>query len=145
MEEIYSEVNEILNLLGKSYIDRLPKKLYNLILESEDKEHKVKFKSIDEISINNCKKETIDIIALFHLNYWCENEEEKEELNKKLMDNYIINEQLKKEKFDLENIFKNKSKEIMVEQEDKKELIEYKPQNFIQRLFNKIKNLFIKK
>lgn len=145
MEEIYSEVNEILNLLGKSYIDRLPKKLYNLILESEDKEHKVKFKSIDEISINNCKKETIDIIALFHLNYWCENEEEKEYLNKKLMDNYIINEQLKNEKFDLENIFKNKSKEIMVEQEDKKELIEYKPQNFIQRLFNKIKNLFIKK
>ena len=34
---VYSEVYEILNILGKKYIDKLPKDLYNLIDESRDK------------------------------------------------------------------------------------------------------------
>lgn len=141
MGEIYSEVNEILNLLGKYYIDRLPKKLYDLILNSKNNEYQAKFKSIEEISINNCNKEAIDMIALFHLNYWCENQEERQELNKKLSDNYIKNEEEKRTQFNPDKIFKNHNQKqefaTNTDMEKYKEPIFKKIIKLIKRIFSR--------
>ena len=43
----YSEVYEILNLLGKKYIDKIPKKLYYFFEEERDKSYS------KEISFND--------------------------------------------------------------------------------------------
>ncbi len=34
-KEIYSEVYQVLNLLGNEYIDKLPKSLFNMLEEKE--------------------------------------------------------------------------------------------------------------
>ena len=51
-----------------------------------------------------------------------------------------------REKYNPDNIFKNKNKEKEVEQiaEEITAIVEYKKENFIQKLLNKIKRLFTK-
>ena len=76
-KEIYSELYQILNLLGAQYIDKLPKSLVNMLEEKRDINYNPKY--IDDLPLlkQNIRKETISIIVLLHLNYWCENEDEK--------------------------------------------------------------------
>lgn len=136
MEKIYSEVNEILNLLGSFYINMLPKDLYDLITNSKDKNYKVKFNSLENISTDNCSKEAIDMIALFHLNYWCTSEQEKENLNELLNNNYTQNEEAKKEKYNYNNLFNSESKsELQIE-----DLTIQNNLSFFQKIINKLKN-----
>lgn len=136
MEKIYSEVNEILNLLGSFYINMLPKDLYDLITNSKDKNYKVKFNSLENISTDNCSKEAIDMIALFHLNYWCTSEQEKENLNELLNNNYTQNEEAKKEKYNYNNLFNAESKsELQIE-----DLTIQNNLSFFQKIINKLKN-----
>lgn len=135
MDKIYSEVNEILNLLGESYINKLPKDLYSLILDSKDKNYTAPFNSIEDISINNCSKEAIDMIALFHSNYWCVDDEEKQNLSKILNDNYIKNENSKKAKYDY-NIFNQEN----INQSQNKDLVVNHNQSFFHKIIAKLKN-----
>ena len=44
-KETYSEVYSILNLLGESYITKLPKSLYNMIIEEKLNEYNPKYSS----------------------------------------------------------------------------------------------------
>ncbi len=46
------------------------------------------------------------MIALLHINYWCESKEEKEELNQIFENNFVKNEREKREKYNSDNIFK---------------------------------------
>lgn len=142
MDKIYTEVNEILNLLGTSYIERLPKDLYSLILDSKDENYKANFSSIEDISTNNCSKEAIDMIALFHANYWCNNEEEKQTLNQTLNNNYIKNEKNKAEKYNYNNIFnqeenRNTENTNTLKTED---LVISPKESFFKKIINKLKH-----
>ena len=76
-KETYSEVYSILNLLGESYITKLPKSLYNMILEEKSNEYNPQYSSSIALEQQNIKKEALSMIALFHLNYWCNSQEEK--------------------------------------------------------------------
>ena len=76
-KEIYSEVYSILNMLDKSYITRLPEKLYMMIQKEKSNKYNPQYDPNIDLSEQNIKKETLSIIALFHLNYWCNSQEEK--------------------------------------------------------------------
>lgn len=138
MDKIYKEVYEILNLLGNTYISKLPTRLYSLICEFKSNDYNVKFNSLESISKNNCSKEAISMITLLHLNYWCRTEEEKKELEKMLNQNSIENENLKRKMFNPDTIFTNtKSKDINELSTECISLIQYKHDT----LFNKIKKI----
>ncbi len=137
---IYTEVYNILNLLGKEYINKLPKSLYEIIEKNSIENRKIKYKSLDEINKNNVSKASISMIALFHINYWCENQEEKDSLNLIFKNNYINNENEKRKKYNPDNIFTKKS--IKINNTEETNLpVTIKKESF----FRKIINFFFKK
>ena len=137
--EIYSEVYQVLNLLGNEYIDKLPNSLLNMLKEKRNINYNPQY--IEDIPLNkqNIKKETLAIIALLHLNYWCENEKERLELKQILKNNEEMYQQELRNKYNPENMFiKNKQEKIV---ENQVSLIEYKEPLF-KRFISKIKSIF---
>lgn len=148
VKDIYSEVYAILNMLGKEYIDKLPKDIYNIIKEEKSTEYNPVYETTVALDKQDVKKETISIIAFLHLNYWC-NEEEKIKLRELFDENEDkYQEELKQQE---EQEVEQEDEEI---QEDNNEIeigkeflsmIVYKEENFAQRIFNKIRKLFSRK
>lgn len=85
-KETYSEVYSVLELLGEDYIRKLPSKMYNMIEEERLKEYNPSYSM--PLKKESIKKEALAIIAVLHLNYWCETEEEKSRLNNLFENNY---------------------------------------------------------
>ena len=138
-KEIYSEVYQVLNLLGNEYINKLPNSLLNMLKEKRNINYNPQY--IEDIPLNkqNIKKETLAIIALLHLNYWCENEKEKTELKQALKNNEDRYQQEIRNKYNPENMFiKNKQEKIV---ENQVSLIEYKEPLF-KKIIRKIKSIF---
>lgn len=79
-KETYSELYQILNFLGNEYIDKLPKSLFNMLKEKRDTNYNPQYTDNMPLCKQSIKEETIAIMVLLHLNYWCENEKEKLEL-----------------------------------------------------------------
>ena len=94
----------------------------------------------------NIKKESISIIALFHLNYWCNSEEEKIKLHEIFNENEEKYQLKLKEMYNPDNVFQNKKKENeqKVIKQKQVAMIEYK-ETFFKKIFNTIKDFFIKK
>ena len=138
-KEIYSEVYQVLNLLGNEYIDKLPNSLLNMLKEKRNISYTPQY--IEDIPLNkqNIKNETLAIIALLHLNYWCENEKEKIELKQILKNNEDKYQQELRNKYNTENIFKKHKRENIVEAQVS--MIEYKEPLF-KRFISKIKSIF---
>lgn len=139
-KEIYSEVYQVLNFLGNEYIDKLPKSLVNMLEKKRDINYEPKYTEDIPLNKQNIKKETISIIALLHLNYWCENENEKFELKQIFKNNEDMYENELRKKYNPDNIFKKHVQEKIIKNEVA--LVEYKEPIF-KRLINKIKSLFI--
>lgn len=138
-KEIYSEVYQVLNLLGNEYIDKLPSSLLNMLKEKRNIDYNPQY--IEDIPLNkqNIKKETLAIIALLHLNYWCDSEKEKLELKQILKNNEDNYQQELRNKYDPDEIFKKHKQENIVENEVS--MIEYKEPLF-KKFISKIKSIF---
>lgn len=103
--EIYSEVYSILNLLGDKYINRLPQVLYNMIKIEKLNTYNPHYDKTVSLTEQNVKKESLSIIALLHINYWCERNLYKEELNKIFIDNENKYQEELREKYNPDNLF----------------------------------------
>ena len=84
---------------------------------------------------------------MLNLQYWCEDEEEKQRLKKIYSDNEIKHQQKLREMYNPEDVFKAKQKQEQIENEISSEetqenvaMVEYKKETFI----DKIKKFFIK-
>ena len=141
-QEIYSEVYSILNLLGESYIKKLPVSLFNMIKEEKRQDYNPKYDSKINLEQQNMKRETLSMIALFHLNYWCNSDEEKNELKTLFKTNEEKHQAEIREKYNPDNLFKKRSlqqEENVVTNEVA--MVEYK-ESIFKRFINKIKNIF---
>lgn len=138
-KEIYSEVYQVLNLLGNEYINKLPNSLLNMLKEKRNINYNPQY--IEDIPLNkqNIRKETLAIIALLYLNYWCDNEKEKLELKQILKNNEDRYQQELRNKYNPEDIFKKNKQENIVE--NQVSMIEYKEPLF-KRFISKIKSIF---
>lgn len=138
-KEIYSEVYQVLNLLGNEYIDKLPNSLLNMLKEKRNTNYNPQY--IEDIPLNkqNIRKETLAIIALLHLNYWCDNEKEKLELKQILKNHEDKYQQELRNKYNSEDIFKKHIQENIVK--NQVSMIEYKEPLF-KRIISKIKSIF---
>ena len=146
-KETYSEVYSILNMLGENYITKIPSKLYQMIKEEKSNEYNPQYDFTIALEQQNIKKEALSMIALFHLNYWCNSEAEKWELRDLLKENEIKYQSELREKYNPDNIFKNRKKEGTISENNisERSIIEYTEKNFFQKIFEKIKHLFKRK
>lgn len=138
----YSEVYEILNLLEEEYREKVPKNIIKFFEEERLKDYKPQIVIDVPLIEQNLKRETIVLLAVLNLNYWCATPEEKQEV----LDELTKNEKEKQEfldKYNPDNLFK-KRQENKQEYSAQKEIsvIEYKKPNFIQKLLNKIARFF---
>lgn len=145
VKDIYSEVYAILNMLGKEYINKLPKNIYNIIKEEKSTEYNPVYATTVALDRQKVKKEAISIIAFLHLNYWCD-EEEKIKLRELFDENeYKFQEELKHlEEKEEENDEIQEDDEIEIGKEFLS-MIMYKEENFVKKIFNKIRKLFSRK
>ena len=120
----YSEVYAILNMLEGEYRERVPRKIIDFFEEERDKEYNPIIDVNIPLEKQNLRRKTIVLLAI-------KNEELKRIKEKELTENYNINNLFKK----IEN---NENKTEV-------SLIEYKKQNFIQKIISKIKSLFRRK
>lgn len=83
-KESYSEVFEIINLLGNEYKNKIPKKLYKFIEEHRDKKYIPKFhlKNIESLNCSSVSRKAIAIIAFLNQNYWNQDQNNIEKLGK---------------------------------------------------------------
>ena len=71
-KKVYSEVYQVLNVLGDEYIRRLPKSLYNMLEEKRDTTYNPKYRDEITLDMQNINKESLNILALLQFNYWCD-------------------------------------------------------------------------
>ena len=143
-KEIYSEVYQVLNLLGNEYIDKLPISLINMLRQKREVNYNPQY--TDDIPLNeqNIKKETMAIIVLLYLNYWCEDENEITEVKHILKNNEDKYQLELRKKYNPDNIFKNhkqEHKQVNNNIVDETAMIPYKKSIFM-KIINKIKSIF---
>lgn len=142
-QEMYSEVYSILNLLGSSYITKLPKSLFKMIEEEKSSTYNLQYSEDQSLSEQNIKRESLSMIALFHLNYWCNSDEEKEQLKQLLKNNEEKHQAEIREKYNPDNLFKNNKQETIQEanvNSNNLAIVEYK-ESILKKFINKIKSL----
>ena len=132
----YSEVYAILNLMNPKYINKIPSRLKLIIKEEMDKEYKPEIKYDIPLTEQKLNKKTFTILAMLNLNFWCETQEHKNELIKLYANNDRIKEEELREKYNPDNLFKNKETKIETV-ENTVAMVEYK-----ESIFTKIKNWF---
>lgn len=139
----YTEVNCLLEYLPQSYIDKLPKKLIELIQNQSNKQYNINIDTNKSLLEQNFSKKAKDLIAVIKYNYWS-TDEEKQQLQQIFYDNENKYQKELSEKYDLNNIFKKKESKIEMPQiENDVQMVVYKENIFI-RIFNKLKNLIKK-
>lgn len=141
MSRAYSEVYALLEVSGDEYKRKLPEKIYSAIRDNRDISYNPEYRANQEITANNISKEALALIAALNFQYWCEDEEEKARLKQK----YVENGKKEQEQYSYENLFKKEEKKEISSVEDEQQenaMIEYKKENFIKKLINKIKDLF---
>lgn len=133
----YAEVDAILDLLEIEYVKKVPSKIRFFLKNEKDQDY------IPEINkeLSGISRETISLLTLLQINYWCENEEEKQNILNELSENDRIKEELRK-KYDIDNLFKNRVTITSNEIKQQTDLTKYKEERFINRILNKIKSLF---
>lgn len=144
-KQAYSEVDEFIELLDDIHKNEIPKKIRDFFREEKDTSYVKNINPKIHIGKQNLKDETLAIIALLNLEYWCKDEEEKERLKKIYFENEQKYQEDLRKKYNPENLFKNKGKEVKNIILASQEMISYKPKSLIQKLFEKIKSIFIKK
>ena len=146
--QAYSEIDEFLELLTEDERNEIPLKLRELFKREKDPEYKKGINPNIPIKDQNLKSETLALIALLNLQYWCKDENEKERLKKIYADNEKKYQDELREKYNPDNIFKKAeelNKDVMEEHADltkeNTQLVEYN-ENFIKKIFKKFLKIF---
>ena len=102
-------------------------------------------KNTQNINLKNIISEDAKtILSLIYRDYLVSDEERIALLNEEKIKR-INYEQLLREKYNSDNLFKNRPKVTEDSSIEKLSMIEYKEKNFIQKIFDKIINLFKRK
>lgn len=137
----YSEVYEILNLIGKEYKDKIPNQLLQIIVDGMDKDYKPIIDIKMPLKEQNIKQRTFDILGMIKLNYWCENETEKKEFLNKIDENDKKRQEDLREKYNPDNIFRNDN---MIQETEETALVEVKEEKWYKKIFNLFKKFLNK-
>lgn len=137
----YSEIYEILNLMEDEDKERVPQEVRDFFEEQRMKEYKPNIRTDIPLTEQNLRRETVVLLTILVINYWCDSEEEKQSFIDELEKNEKIKKELQ-EKYNPDNLFKNRKKtkeDVVMEQVENVEMIQYK-----ENLFTKLKKWFEK-
>ena len=142
-KQAYSEIDEFLSLLDEKTRNEVPSKLREFFKKEKDNNYHKGINPNIPIKEQNLKNETLALIALLNLQYWCKDENEKERLKQVYANNENQYQEELREKYNPDNIFKKNNNQKQVEDkiEEPKQLVEYK-ENIIKKIFEKVLKFF---
>jgi len=144
----YTEVLEIIKYFSKQEYEKIPKEKIEFYKKNRDKNYNFKINPTIDLDKQNISKEANAIIINLYKDYYA-TEEQKIKIDQILKLNQEKKEQEKLEKYNPDNIFKNKPKEIdniagALNEEEENKLIKYKKEKWYQKIIKKILSFFQK-
>jgi len=139
--QAFAEVLEVLKHTSKSIVEKIPEKFIMFLKDNKDNEY---IADIDFSKPNwedEVKQETQAILALIYRDYIV-SPEKKSELIREEQEEQIRIEKEIREKYNPDNIFKNKKEETVIENTNLP--VEIKKETFFKKLISFIKELFNK-
>ena len=138
-----AEVIYYLKGIKQEDINKIPKKLLQYLNDNASKEYKCDFDYNKPLKDLNLLDETRGIIGMICYNYWCINEIQKKQYIDKLNINEPKYQEFLHEKYNPDNLFKNKNEKNIEEPIKTTEMIEYK-ETLFKKIIIRIKNFFHK-
>ncbi len=132
----YTQVLEILKTLPKEELSKIPTEEIEFLKENCDKDYKYTLNT-ERFQIS---RKAYAILVVYFKKYFA-TEIQKQKLNIILKNNQIEIDKEKREKYGVENLFKENNPKQ--EQTKKLEIVPYK-ENFFRKILTKIKKIFIK-
>ncbi len=146
-KEVCTELSTIIKYMPKEYQNKIPTNVVGFFEENKSNNYSVNINPNNIFDKSNIKKETLAIIAMLNIKYWCPNENLKKQLIKKYNENEKQYQKEIREVYNSDNLFKNRNKNSDISEVNEVEntvtMVEYK-ESFISRIINKIKQLFKK-
>lgn len=75
--QAYTEIDNFIELLDENERNKIPERLRMFFKKKKDNNYKKEIDINIPIQYQNLKQETLAIIAILNLEYWCEDKEEK--------------------------------------------------------------------
>ena len=143
LSEAAVEFNRILEYTSEDLKNKIPKKFLDFLQSIQSKTYKFEYDKTKKLDEQKLKPKTRGLIALVYQDYIC-NDTEKEEYIQKSQKIIKQIEENKREKYNPNDIFKDKKIENDRDTTNTVEIVEYK-ESIIKRIIRKIKNIFTKK
>lgn len=136
------EVLDILKHTREEDVNKIPRKFIEFLENNKSETYIADLDHTKAIKEMDLKPKTQALLGLIYLKYWAD-EEGKRAFKKKAKENEIKYQEELREKYNTDNLFKNK-KEIIKDENIKEEMVlqTIQHETFIQRIINKIKGIF---
>lgn len=134
LSKAYAEVDTILSFMEIQFIEKVPKKLRETIKNEKSKEYHPKIDKSIPLDEQNLERKTYAILAMLDLQYWCNTEEEKQEMLSMYANNDKKYQEELRQKYNPDNIFPNRTTE-----KESTSLVVYPKEGWIKRLINRMK------
>ena len=141
--QAYSEIDEFLGLLSEEQRNKIPQKLREFFKEEKDGNYEKRIDPKEPIKNQNLKEETLGIIALLNLQYWCEYETEKQRLKEVYAKNEKVYQEMLQVAFNPDDIFKKRTQPVENEQVENTTMVVYK-ESFFKKIIGKLKKIFFR-
>ena len=138
-QEAFAEVDEILKMMPIDLLSKIPVQFREIISKNKAKDYMVKIKEPLEEEL--LKEETVVILGLIYRDFLA-SPEEREELQLKDAEELKRIELEMQQQYDIDNVFKKRKNAL--DDTASTDLIVYKEQGFLKKLFNVIKGIFKK-
>lgn len=143
--EAFEEIYEIFNLMPKELLNKIPTKFYEMIEEERDINYSPNIQ--EPLEKQKLKNETIIILGLIYRDFLCSPDEKKrlqEKDAKELQEDEKTLEEEIREKYNPDDIFKNRNRIIPEETQTSEEtrMTVVQEEKWYKKIFNLIKNLF---
>ena len=140
-KKAYVEILEILKRVDKKLVDKIPQKLIDFLNKNKDEEYYFKYDDTKRLKEQKLSSITLDLLGMLDLNYWCENEEEKQKLIKKYSEKEKKYQDELREKYNPDNIFEKRKVDTTPVAENM-QIAEYKEPTWYKKIFEKILSIF---
>ena len=140
IRQAYSEVDDFLELLDSQTREKVPENIRRLFKEEKDLEYGKHIDINIPIDEQDLKEDTLAIIAMLNLKYWCKDEAEKERLISVYKKNEEKYQELLQIEFDENLVFEKKEEINKIDEEN--EILRINNQSFMSVVWNKIKRIF---
>lgn len=138
------QINEIIKYMTPNLKARIPKKFISYFENNKSKDYNWKIDEAIPLEKQNLLPTTKEILTVLYKDYICD-DIERVELEKTLSNNEIKYQEELREKYNPDNIFKNKTKEVVdtVVENESTSVVAYK-ESLFSKIISKIKLFFHK-